>query len=421
MVSAARDSHEEVAFAAHEAMDLAAAETPQDEHAPHTIGATYYLGGGFSEQDVIDFYVETSTWYDKIVEAEMIFESQGHDEAFSRRRVEAESGIAGWCARTRYAEDFQRSGPELFNALPVPREALHRARGGNIALMNRMSGTLKADDQSPPPAIEQLRIMAITAHPHDFTHCAATCGIHAARGDSVTVVCLTDGLRQFDETKFSAMRKLVSQQDHVISDQSDDDRSAINMDALRRACGLFGVEDVRFLSYPEPFRMDRTPEACDVLAQIIAEAQPDVLLMHRTLLSGRSGMVSAARNDHDEAAFVTWDAMMVANRPDYRTMRRPHEVAAVYFPGVYFEADQIDLYVDISDWVDKRIEAEKLLQSGADNDEIARRCVMIETGHSGMAVGVTDAEGFVCGSLEVYDQLPVPASALKCTGKAHPA
>jgi hypothetical protein len=33
-----------------------------------------------------------------------------------------------------------------------------------------------------------MRILVVKAHPHDFTHCAGTLGIHAARGDAVTVV-----------------------------------------------------------------------------------------------------------------------------------------------------------------------------------------------------------------------------------------
>ena len=103
---------------------------------------------------------------------------------------------------------------------------------------------------------------------------------------------------------------------------------------------------------------------------------------------------------------------MIANRPDHHTMRRPHEIAMVYFLGTFFEADQIEFYIDISGWVEKRIEAEMLLQSVAHTDAVARRRVTIETGRSGSAVGVADAEGFVRGSLEVYDQLPVPASAL---------
>ena len=40
---------------------------------------------------------------------------------------------------------------------------------------------------------QRLRILVVVAHPHDFTHGAGTCGIHASRGDTVTVVTMTNG------------------------------------------------------------------------------------------------------------------------------------------------------------------------------------------------------------------------------------
>ncbi len=33
-----------------------------------------------------------------------------------------------------------------------------------------------------------LTILVVAAHPHDFTHCSGTCGIHMQRDDRVTVV-----------------------------------------------------------------------------------------------------------------------------------------------------------------------------------------------------------------------------------------
>ena len=38
----------------------------------------------------------------------------------------------------------------------------------------------------PDDSREPLRLMVVVAHPHDFTHCAGTCGIHASRGDAVS-------------------------------------------------------------------------------------------------------------------------------------------------------------------------------------------------------------------------------------------
>ena len=40
---------------------------------------------------------------------------------------------------------------------------------------------------------ERMRILVVKAHPHDFTHCAGTLGIHRALGDEVTLVVATSG------------------------------------------------------------------------------------------------------------------------------------------------------------------------------------------------------------------------------------
>ena len=38
-----------------------------------------------------------------------------------------------------------------------------------------------------------MRILVAKAHPHDFTHCAGSLGVHTSSGDEVTVVSLTNG------------------------------------------------------------------------------------------------------------------------------------------------------------------------------------------------------------------------------------
>ena len=50
---------------------------------------------------------------------------------------------------------------------------------------------------------EPLRFLVVVAHPHDFTHCSGTCGIHINMGDSVTVVTMTDGGMKHNELQTS--------------------------------------------------------------------------------------------------------------------------------------------------------------------------------------------------------------------------
>ena len=56
--------------------------------------------------------------------------------------------------------------------------------------------------------MDKLNILSINAHPHDFTHIAATLGIHVERGDNVTVVSVTAGLNTHNEKLKAVLEKL---------------------------------------------------------------------------------------------------------------------------------------------------------------------------------------------------------------------
>lgn len=114
-----------------------------------------------------------------------------------------------------------------------------------------------ADDQ-------RLSILAVAAHPHDFTHCAATCGIHIQRGDSVTVVCVTDGRTTHNERLHDEMLKPVDERDPAIMNQPFEEYARIKAEEFDKACALFGVTDVRILPFPDhPFSLARYPEAAE--------------------------------------------------------------------------------------------------------------------------------------------------------------
>ena len=62
-----------------------------------------------------------------------------------------------------------------------------------------------------PSQPENLRLMTVTAHPHDVTYTLGTSAHHVERGDSVTVVCLSDGVTTHDEELEDEMRKPASE------------------------------------------------------------------------------------------------------------------------------------------------------------------------------------------------------------------
>lgn len=269
---------------------------------------------------------------------------------------------------------------------------------------------MTAPDDFP---VSKLRILVIVAHPHDFTHCAGTCGIHTSRGDSVTVVSMTDGVSTHNERLYDELLKPEHERDLRIVNQSAQEYATVKAEEMRKACALFGMTDVRVLSFPQPLHLQRTPEAVETLRDIIYDVRPHVLIAHRPYLSGHHGMASGAQDDHKETAFITLEARQLAATPDYRTKQRPHRIAATYYPGVYFMPDEIDFYVDIGDWYEQRVQAEILFQSQGHTEAFARKRIEIGTGSMGWRAGTAYAEGFVRDAPEVLPGIIVPEFALR--------
>ena len=265
----------------------------------------------------------------------------------------------------------------------------------------------------PDDSREPLRLMVVVAHPHDFTHCAGTCGIHASRGDAVTVVTLTNGATKHNERLYDELIKPVDERDPEIVNQTREAYAREKLRELRAACGLFAVTDVRVHGFREPYRMDRTPEPVEALKQIILEVRPQVMISHRRYLRGRSGMVSASRNEHDEAGFATHEAMYLASLPDPSNQIARHTMAVTYYLGAFFETDEIDFYVDISDWAEKRVQAEALFATQGHTEAFARKRIEVDAGRAGWVCGTQYAEGFVRREPDLFDDLPVPSRALQ--------
>ena len=103
--------------------------------------------------------------------------------------------------------------------------------------------------------MDKLNILSINAHPHDFTHIAATLGIHVERGDNVTVVSVTAGLNTHNEKLHDELMKPADERDPKILNQDYKELEKIKNLELRKACNIFGISDIRVLDYPQPFRL----------------------------------------------------------------------------------------------------------------------------------------------------------------------
>jgi LmbE family N-acetylglucosaminyl deacetylase len=174
-----------------------------------------------------------------------------------------------------------------------------------------------------------MRLLTVAAHPDDETLGAgATMAWHAARGDTVWVCVLTDGV--------------TSRHDHVEQ----------QAECARRACQALGVERLVMVGLPDQ-RLDTLCQL-DVITpieQCIAELAPDVVLTH-------------FQGDVNEDHRIVARATMVATRPVAGTSVR--RVCAFQVPSSTDWAPPIpgsvftpNLYVDVTECLDAKLTAMK--------------------------------------------------------------
>jgi len=139
--SAANDDHLETAFASLEARGVAGSAVPGSTEAPHTIAATYYPGVYF-EKDEFDFIVDIGPdWFEKRVQAEATYISQGHTLESSRQRIGMTTGYIGFFAGVQYAEAFVGEKAPLMPHIVVPESALAKSGESHHESQRRRLGT----------------------------------------------------------------------------------------------------------------------------------------------------------------------------------------------------------------------------------------------------------------------------------------
>ncbi len=265
----------------------------------------------------------------------------------------------------------------------------------------------------------QLRILGVNAHPHDFTHYSGTLGIHNALGDEVTVVSVTAGTNTHNEALRDELLKPPEDRDPKIMNQSEEEYAELKAEEMRKACGFFGITDVRVLNFPEPFYRHKYPEAIDALRDIIYEVRPHVMITQSAYLIGPRGQTTAAHDDHAEVAYASLEARAAASVATFGSTQAPHTIAEVYFPGVYFQRDEYDFIVDISDYFEQRVQAEASYVSQGHTPEGSRHRISRGTGATGGIAGVEYAEAFVREKAEVVPRIIVTESSLRRAGESH--
>ena len=260
---------------------------------------------------------------------------------------------------------------------------------------------------------QNLRILSVNAHPHDFTHYAGTLGIHVAAGDEVTVVSITTGEATHNEALHDELMKPEADRDPAIINQGAGDYSAVKAKELEEACAIFGITDVRILGFPQPYRVSLFPESIDALRDVIMETRPHVMITQSPHTATRNGMPARVPDDHEETAFMSLEAQGRAATATPGDTAAPHSIASVYYPGVYYQNDEFDFVVDISDWFEKRVEAENKYASQGHYPAWSRKRMEVSLGNVGWFAGAMYGEGFVRDKAELVPMITVAESALR--------
>jgi LmbE family N-acetylglucosaminyl deacetylase len=198
--------------------------------------------------------------------------------------------------------------------------------------------TLRSDGDGEPQVPE--RALVVSAHPDDVDFGASgTVARLTAAGCTVTYAIVTDG-----------------DAGEVPDDVGRDGAAALRQTEQRAAASEVGVDDVRFLGFPDG-RLELTIELRAALTRVMREVRPDVVLAQSP--ERRYDRVFASHPDH----LVAGEATLQAVYPDARNPYAHPELAAEGLDGWtvrevwIFGHPKADRFVDITDTVEAKIAA----------------------------------------------------------------
>ena len=262
-----------------------------------------------------------------------------------------------------------------------------------------------------------LRLLSVGAHPADcFDHCGGTLAHHINRGDHAACVVLTHGARVHDAVISDSMFHRDQVPDESELAPLMEQRSDVKAEEVRAACRILGVEDVTFFRADDAILLAST-EHIRRLARLIRKMRPDMVLTHFP----REG--DAFCSPHPITGQITLHAIQFAGSVDPGDRNPPHSVAQVFFfgssaarcRGDVWDAEggyYSDVFVDISDVIDKKLAALDCLVSQGYSGAYARKRIEAVDGSFGERVGCPYAEAFISMRAQVYRYLPVTEHTL---------
>jgi len=259
---------------------------------------------------------------------------------------------------------------------------------------------------------QPLRLLSIGAHPADtFDQNAGALAHHASRGDYVACISMTNGTRIHDEVISDSMfhRDQVPDGPELLDLMSR--QTGVKEQEVKDACKILGVNDVYFMGLDDDILLV-TPDAIRKLARMIRAIKPDIVMTHFPKES------DGLYGQHAVAGQIAMHAIQFAVSVDPGDRNPPHRVAQVFFFGIgaakvrrgVWESEggyTNDVFVNITDVVDKKLAALDCLVSQGYGGEYARKRIEASDGAFGQMANCPYAEGFISLKSEVHYYLPV--------------
>ncbi|MCW4050539.1 MAG: PIG-L family deacetylase [Candidatus Bathyarchaeota archaeon] len=173
-----------------------------------------------------------------------------------------------------------------------------------------------------------MHLVFIGAHPDDEAFASGTIAKYVDRGHKATIVHATRGGRGHWEIPSEDLKEIRTME-------------------MSKAAEILGA-DVRFLDYEDASVPDGDTLR-EALVDVIRELKPDIVITFHPLVW---------RDDHRRVGLAASDASMKASLPLHVTAHPAHRPEPeVYFFGSTMSDAKPDVYVDVSDYMDVKVES----------------------------------------------------------------
>lgn len=255
-------------------------------------------------------------------------------------------------------------------------------------------------------ASRSLTVLMVGGHPADcFDQAGGTLAHHAAAGDRVVAVTVSTGVRTHHfglvDRKRACEEGLDIESEQLRAVQQ-------KLDETRRACEILGFGDVRTLGFEDDdVLMSR--ELVDRLTDVIREVRPDVIITHHPYEMGGFKLHATT----GQATLYAWQVAMGTGRGSQAS----HYCTSLFFMNPmgymghnslgYASTAQVNVMIDVTDVIDKKVAAMDLVGSQYYDGAYARKVHEASDGHYGQLCAVAYAEPFQSHLPMVRYTLPV--------------